>query len=90
MEIKPILTNIAKKSITTFNEIGNFATNTASKAKNKALANDTFVKYSNKAKDANIDKETLIGLGISTVAVILAAKCIKSIKHSLTNLKQNK
>ncbi len=89
MEIKPLVTKAVSSSINTLNEIGSATISTASKAKSSILKNvpkDTY----EKAKNAGVCKETAVGLGISAIALFLAAKCVKEIKGSLHNLKQEK
>ncbi len=86
MEIKQIGNNI----IRTLNDIGNHTTDTVKGvtnfAKTKIAENKDSFEFTNKLKENNITKETAIGAGVITAAIILAVKCLKGINSSVKSL----
>lgn len=89
MEVK----QITSEAISRLNNIGSHTIGCA-KSVHKYMdgaaqtMKDTF-QLSGKLKEHNISKETFIGAGILVAGVILAAKCIKGIKHTIENFRKD-
>lgn len=81
--IKQNAKNIAATTVGKATEFGKetrtFASDAFKTVKNKADSFQAVKNTTEKLKEKNINKDTILGAGIAVVAVVLAAKCLKGI-----------